>query len=44
MGLVLVRKVGICRDSVVEAGMAGAVWRLREMAEPWAFGLRWAKE
>lgn len=44
MGLVLVRKVGLCRVSVVEADMAGAVWRLREMAELWAFGLRWANE
>lgn len=41
MGLVL---VGICRDSVVEAGMVGAVWGLQEMAELWAFGLRWANE
>lgn len=44
MGSVLVRKVGLCRDSVVEAGMEGAVWRPQEMAELWAFGLRWAHE
>lgn len=43
-GVGLVRKVGICRGSVAEADIAGAVWRLQEMAELWAFILRWAHE